>query len=170
MELDKNRYYGIAWNYEEDAYRRTGLLSNITKFEDGEDIIFLHTSIKKQLDGNFKMSKMYCRQQFNDKEVGIDISDLPLPGFELYPESLALSLLYVMEGDIFMSFKKDGKMKETYDGLVAKEEVVKYDIPDLNRIKQLMTIWSPIQWHAYIADLYEGLKVRDKEIEELNKK
>lgn len=46
----------------------------------------------------------------------------------------------------------------------------KYDIPGLNRIERLMNIRSPIQMHAYITDLYEGLKVRDREIEELKKK
>lgn len=48
-----------------------------------------------------------------------------------------------------------------------KEE--KYDIPDLNRIEQMMKTWSAIQMHAYITDLYEGLKVRDREIEKLKK-
>ena len=45
----------------------------------------------------------------------------------------------------------------------------KYDIPDLNRIERLMNIWSPVRMHAYITDLYEGLRVRDREIEELKK-
>ena len=50
---------------------------------------------------------------------------------------------------------------------MSKKE--KYDIPDLNRIERIINIWSPIQMHAYITDLYEGLKVRDREIEELKK-
>lgn len=39
-----------------------------------------------------------------------------------------------------------------------------YDIPDVDRVRQMMMHESPVQMQAYIKDLYEGLIVRDTEI------
>ena len=44
---------------------------------------------------------------------------------------------------------------------------IEYDIPDLDRITRMKYDWTPVQLYAYINDLYKGLIVRDKEIEEL---
>ena len=81
-KTDKNRYYGVAWNFIEDTYRVTGLLKAAKKYEDVEDILFIHNSIKKYSDGGYKIPKTYYREFATEKEHILEISDLPLHGFK----------------------------------------------------------------------------------------
>lgn len=45
-----------------------------------------------------------------------------------------------------------------------------YDIPDVDRVRQMMFNWSAIQMHKYISELYLAVTVRDNEIVVLERK
>lgn len=103
--MNENRYYGVAWNYSEDTYRVTGMLTDVKNYEDAEERMFIHNSIKKLSDGSYKIPKTYYRRQQTETEVVIDISDAPLPGFELCPVATVVSFLETIDYDIYRSFK-----------------------------------------------------------------
>ena len=111
-QSDKNKYYGVAWDYSEDTYRGTGLLAKVSKYEDVENIMFIHNSIEKQPDGSFKVSKIYYRRQHIGSEIIMEISDLPLVGFNLIHPTLAIGVLGTIVLGIYKSLKKEVEREE----------------------------------------------------------
>ena len=105
-KLDQKRYYGVAWNYKKDTYRRTGLLANVTKYVDVEDIMFIHNSIEPSPDTRLRCrcKKTYCHNINTETEVIMEISDLPLPGFVLCPLSYLLRVLLYIDYNVYKSF------------------------------------------------------------------
>jgi len=74
-----NKYYGVAWNYEKDTYRATGMLENATP-QNVEEIMFIHNKIKKVGDDWF-IPEFYVRHRHNTHEDIVEISDKKLEGF-----------------------------------------------------------------------------------------
>lgn len=101
--MQESRYYGVVWNYIEDTYRATGLLADVKNYEDAKEKMFIHNSIEKMLDGTYEIPKVYYRQRLRESEVLMEISDGPLQGFELYPESITPRLLFFIDYNVSKS-------------------------------------------------------------------
>ena len=125
--IDKNRYYGIAYNYSEDIYRRTGLLANVSNYKDVENIMFIHNSIEKESDEIFKMVKMYYRETNTETEHILEISDLPLSKFELCPIGLALNVLFHIDYGIYKSYPQSDPPAEIAESMKAFDDYLEQE-------------------------------------------
>lgn len=98
-------YYGVSWNFVENSYRATGILSDMNNYKDAVSQMFIHNTVNKQ-DGEWKTTPFYIKQTQNDTEVTINISQIQLPGFELCrPEScIVAGILYFIEHGVWQSF------------------------------------------------------------------
>jgi hypothetical protein len=94
---EKKDYYGVAWNYNKDTYRATGILAvaNIKTHANALAAMFIHKLVKKQGDG-WVIPLFYVRQTQNEEEFVIDISQSRSDGFgPCLPECRVDLLLYI---------------------------------------------------------------------------
>lgn len=109
-----NRYYGVAWNYEDNSYVLTGTLLHATP-ETIDGLMFVHNAIEtdttKINDKCYIVPKIYQRNTIVGTAFLLEISLSPLHGFTLCKESDIVNILYTMEYAIWTILNRPTTMK-----------------------------------------------------------